>query len=217
MTRAGDGDALAYLRRIYRLKTTPREGWVRVGVADPESVADHTWGTAALCMAFADAAGVDVGEALEIAVAHDVAESVTGDVATSDVGLDAAARARRDAGKGEAEAAAMAHLATLPGDLPSADARARIRVRWEAYEARSSEAARFVRDMNLVDMALQARLYAESGEGGPGEVDAGEADAGDDGVGRPVPAPFDAFLASAEGRASTDVGRALLARIRAGA
>jgi putative hydrolase of HD superfamily len=208
MTRAGDDDGLAYLRRMYRLKTTPREGWVRLGVADPESVADHTWGTAALCMAFADAAGVDAGEALEIAVAHDLAESVTGDVATSDVGLDAAARARRDAAKAEAETAAMTHLETLPGDLPSVAARARIRARWAAYEARASEAARFVRDMNLVDMALQARLYAEA-------VEAGADDAG--GVRRRVSAPFDEFLASAEARASTDVGRALLARVREGA
>ncbi len=205
MTRGadpGDGDALAYLRRIYRLKTLPREGWVRLDVGAPESVADHTWGTAALCLAFADAAGVEVGEALEIAVAHDLAECETGDVATTDVGLDADARARRDAAKAEAEAAAMAALAALPGDLPSAAARARIVARWRAYEGRASEAARFVRDMNLVDMALQARLYAEA--------------TGDAAVGGPVPPPFEEFLASAEARATTAVGRSLLAHVRRG-
>jgi putative hydrolase of HD superfamily len=179
--------ALAYLLRAYRLKDRPRTGWGLRGVADAESVADHSWGTALLCLLFADEAGVDVGEALAIAVVHDVAEAETGDVATRE-GADVTGKAAR-------EAQAMAALAELwPG--PASE---RVRRRWQAYEGRRGPAARFVRDMNLLDMCLQALIYAREGRA--------HGDAG--------PAALDEFVASAEARAATDVGRARMAEVAA--
>jgi len=44
----------------YRLKDTVRAGWVLRGIRDPESVADHSWGTALLCMIYGPSAGIDV-------------------------------------------------------------------------------------------------------------------------------------------------------------
>ena len=74
----------------------------------------------------------------------------------------------------------------------------RAQARWQAYEDRRSAEARFVRDMNLVDMALQAWIYATT-ERTP------ERDA------------MEEFLASAEVRVETSFGRALLADIVAAA
>jgi putative hydrolase of HD superfamily len=179
--------ALAYLLHAYRLKERHRTGWGLRGVADAESVADHSWGTALLCLLFADEAGVDVGEALAIAVVHDVAEAETGDVATH-AGADVTGKAAR-------EAAAMAALTDL-WDGPEAE---RLRRRWQAYEARRGPAARFVRDMNLLDMCLQALIYAREGRV-----------AGDAG-----PAALDEFVASAEARVATDVGRTRVAEVAA--
>ena len=174
--------ALAYLLHAYRLKDRPRTGWGLRGVADPESVADHSWGTALLCLLFADEARVDTAEALEIALVHDLAEAETGDFARRD-GADVS-------GKAALEADAMAGLAALwPG--PAAD---RLMRRWEAYETRRGRAARFVRDMNLLDMCVQALAYARRGGG---------ADAG----------ALDEFVASAETRVETDVGRARVAEV----
>lgn len=177
--------ALDYLLHVYRLKDRPRTGWSLRGVEDPESVADHSWGTALLCLLFADEAGVDTAEALEIALVHDIAEAETGDFARRD-GADVA-------GKPALEAEAMAGLAALRAG-PAAE---RVQRRWEAYETRSGRAARFVRDMNLLDMCLQALAYARRGGGGAGE------------------GALDEFVASAEARVETDVGRARVAEVAA--
>jgi 5'-deoxynucleotidase YfbR-like HD superfamily hydrolase len=41
---------LPFLHTIERLKNIPRAGWVRKGVRDPESVSDHMYRMAVICM-----------------------------------------------------------------------------------------------------------------------------------------------------------------------
>lgn len=178
---------LAYLRDAYRLKERPRTGWGLRGVVDGESVADHSWGTSLLCLLFAAEAGVDRATALEIAVVHDLAEAETGDLPHL---ADPDARPVGSADKVRLEADAMAALTDRYGGSGSRLALAR----WRSYEERDGPEAVFVRDMNLVDMALQAWIYAET--------DRAES-----------AAAMDEFLASAEARASSDFGRALVAEI----
>ncbi len=130
------------------LKDQPRIGWVQHGVTDAESVAAHAWGTAYLCLLFADAAGVDGNRAVAIAVLHDVAEAVTGDFAAR---LAAQDRQVSETAKAQQEMAAMQRL--LP---PGSE---RLRGLWLEYEERSSPEGLFVRDMNLLDMCLQGLKY----------------------------------------------------------
>jgi putative hydrolase of HD superfamily len=136
----------------YRLKDETRTGWELRGVGSPESVADHSWGTAFLVLVYAVRAGVDRARALEIAVVHDLAEAVTGDVATRVTGLDDAGLRRR---KQQEEREGMARL-TAGHAVGTAN---EIRELWEEYEASESSEALFVRDMNLIDMCLQAYVY----------------------------------------------------------
>ncbi len=138
------------------LKDQPRSGWVQHGVEAAESVAAHAWGTAYLCLLFADAAGVDQGKAVAIAVLHDVAEAVTGDFATR---LAAQDRQITEEAKADAELAAVQGL--LPGGV------SHLRELWLEYEERSSPEALFVRDMNLIDMCLQALKYERDGRYDP--------------------------------------------------
>ncbi|MDZ7706995.1 MAG: HD domain-containing protein [Trueperaceae bacterium] len=220
--------ALAYLLNAYRLKDRPRTGWVLRGIDRPESVAGHTWGTALLCMLFADDAGVDRAEALEIALTHDLAEAEIGDLPSL---ADPALRPVAADQKARLEARAMAALhESWPG--PAADLVAR---RWRSYEDRDGPAARFVRDMNLLDMALQALIYEREGRygpranlgagsgaaegGGPGAAPGDDRgpDRGDERVDErsppEAPARLDEFFASAEARVTTPFGRARLAEI----
>ncbi|HUZ18272.1 MAG TPA: HD domain-containing protein, partial [Spirochaetia bacterium] len=53
-----NGNGIDALLRIYGLKDEPRAGWVLRGIRDPESVADHSWGSALLCHLYAAEAGV---------------------------------------------------------------------------------------------------------------------------------------------------------------
>jgi putative hydrolase of HD superfamily len=144
---------LGLLRTAYRLKDEERRGWVLRGVSAPESVADHSWGTALLCMLFAEAEGVDEAEALRISLVHDLAEAETGDIATR---ADPDAPQVDPTQKAEAERQAMDEMLFPVGNDPTAG---RLRRLWEQYEARGTPEARFVRDMNLVDMCMQALVY----------------------------------------------------------
>lgn len=131
---------------MYRLKSEPRRGWMHRGIRAPESVADHSWGTALLCLLFAEQEGVDPGRAAQMALVHDLAEAVTGDIIVSS--REIAPEMRPD-DKTRLERAAMDQWVDA----------AAVRELWEGYEAQTSHEARFVRDMDLVDMCLQALAY----------------------------------------------------------
>ena len=184
------GRLLTIALRAYRLKDEPRQGWVLRGVEAPESVAAHVWGTTLLCLVFAEEAGIDVERALAIATVHDLAEAETGDIPAR---ADPADRSVGAADKARREADAMERL--LAGQLPS------VRTLWREYESAASAEARFVRDMNLLDMALQALSYEEQGRYDP------RAELPSRGAYRHL----DEFLASAEARVQGDLARRLLA------
>lgn len=121
------------------LKALDRAGWVRVGISGPESVAAHSWGVAWLVLALLPE-DLDRGRALAYAVLHDLPEVRVGDLTPEDDRSDKQAR----------EHAAMAALcAERPGLLAL----------WEAYEAQADPESRFVRQLDRLDMALQAVAY----------------------------------------------------------
>ena len=148
MAQAPHAQRLRLAYAALALKDEPRSGWAQHGVSNPESVAAHAWGTAYLCLLFAEAAGVDRNKAVAIAVLHDLAEATTGDVAAR---LDPADRQVSERRKAQLEHEAIHAL------LP--EAQADLRGLWLEYEERSSPEAIFVRDMNLIDMCLQGLLY----------------------------------------------------------
>ncbi len=134
------------LLEAVRLKAVPRTGWVRRGVPDAESVAGHAWGVAWLVLVTLPAE-LNRERALTYALLHDLAEVRTGDLTPAD-GVPPAA-------KHAAEHAAMAALtAGLPNGAPLLAA-------WEAYERQADEESRFVRQLDRLDMALQAARYAQ--------------------------------------------------------
>jgi putative hydrolase of HD superfamily len=140
------------LIEAYRLKDESRTGWQLRGVGHPESVADHSWGTAYLVLLYADEADVDRSRAIEIALVHDLAEARTGDVATRVARMNNRDHADE---KARREREAIGRL--LSGYTPQ---RAnRVLGLWNEYEDRATPEARFVREMNLIDMCLQAYLY----------------------------------------------------------
>lgn len=108
-------------------------------------------------MLFAEEAGVHLLPALQIAVLHDLAEAVTGDVAAR---LDPGDRQVSEAEKAEQEYRAIQQL--LPGSLSA------LASLWRQYEERSSPEAVFVREMNLLDMCLQGLKYERDRRYDPG-------------------------------------------------
>ena len=134
------------LLEVLRLKALRRTGWVRRGVPDPESVAGHTFGVAWLVLVLLPDE-LDRERALTYAVLHDVPECRVGDLTPHDGVSD----------KAEREHVAMAELcAALPNG-------SRLLSAWEAYERQDDPEARFVRELDRLDMALQAVAYARPG------------------------------------------------------
>src|SRR5918912_251677 len=78
------------------LKEVRRQGWVDRGVADAESVADHSYRLAVLAWAVARARGLDAGRAVLIALVHDLAEAEIGDETPFDALRRGGAPARVD-------------------------------------------------------------------------------------------------------------------------
>ncbi len=129
----------------FQLKRTDRAGWLRIGIENPESVAAHSWGMALLVLLFLPA-HLDRERALTYAVLHDLAEAWTGDVTPHDPVPDKHAR----------EDAAMVDFTERIGrpDLLGI---------WRAYEARADPEARFVKQLDQLDMGLTALDYARDG------------------------------------------------------
>lgn len=136
------------LLKALECKDEKRTGWQVRGIEDPESVAAHSWGVAFLAFLFADDAGVDRERAVEMAVLHDIHESVSGDIRSSE--LDSEQRAE----KKEKEAEGLHHLLAL-ADRNLTE----LQERWGEYEERETETARFVKDMDKLEAALQGYFY----------------------------------------------------------
>ncbi|QHS17250.1 HD domain-containing protein [haloarchaeon 3A1-DGR] len=222
---AARGAAIETLCDAFALKDETRTGWELRGVRGPESVAAHSWGVAYLVVAigetFADEfPELDLDAALRMAVVHDLGEAETGDVPTR---ADAAAAASLpDAA--EQEAAEREAVADLTAPLGAAE---RLRADWEAYERRDRPEARVVKDLDVIDMCLQALVYERADRYDP--TDPGTADpAADDSVtGDSAADPatddpeafaeydaLDEFFATAVESVTTETGRAYVDLIR---
>jgi putative hydrolase of HD superfamily len=68
-------ELLRVLVQTGRLKTLRRAGWLRIGLTDGESVADHSFGTALLALLLATDLDVDRDRVIKLALVHDLAES----------------------------------------------------------------------------------------------------------------------------------------------
>lgn len=145
---------------VLRLKETKRMGWVERGVEDAESVACHSYGLAVLALIEAQQRGLDTLKAVATALLHDLAESVTGDL-TPEMKT---AKGREAAEKEEQET-----LKQLLEGLPEAQRLWLVRLIDEYYEESTPE-ARLIRQLDRVEMALQAAWYKRSNRLGEAEA-----------------------------------------------
>lgn len=61
-------------------KKLKRTGWVKRKVKEPESVADHAFRVAVLCLALAPSLEIDKEKLIKMAIIHDLGETATGDI-----------------------------------------------------------------------------------------------------------------------------------------
>jgi putative hydrolase of HD superfamily len=142
-----------------QLKQLYRQGWLRRGVPAErcESVAEHIFSMAVLAMVVADAyfPALDLLKVLRLVLLHDFGEIYAGDIIPADH-LDPQEKYRRE------RESALQVLEKLPiGAVYIA--------LWQEYEDGASPEARFVKQMDRLDMGLQASVYEQQGMINAGE------------------------------------------------
>ena len=148
----GDASIVDFLMLMGRLKGTPRTGWVLSGVPEPETIAAHMYRMAiASSLIHNDGRPLDRALITRISLAHDMAESLVGDVAPADK-MDAAA-------KHTAEASAMQLMSTVLRQGGRGDAGNEFQRHFEIYEDGTTTEAQYVKDLDKLDMILQALEY----------------------------------------------------------
>ncbi|XP_028791359.1 HD domain-containing protein 2 isoform X1 [Neltuma alba] len=142
--------AIDFLSLCHRLKTTKRAGWIRKDVKDPESIADHMYRMSLMALIASDIPGIDRNKCIKMAIVHDIAEAIVGDITPSD-GVSKEEKSRR-------EREALDHMCKMLGGGSRASEVAEL---WMEYEANSSPEAKFVKDLDKVEMILQALEYED--------------------------------------------------------
>ncbi len=142
---------IEFLESANELKWIERRGWVaKVSVKQPESVADHCYLTALICMVVSDLKGLNTNKVVKMALLHDLAESIVGDYMPEEISSEK---------KDEEESRAIKTiLDKLPPRLRSNYAKI-----WQEYKKGSSKEASLVHQIDKFEMAFQARDYMQKG------------------------------------------------------
>jgi putative hydrolase of HD superfamily len=136
---------------ILQLKTIRRAGWQKkLGIKRPESVADHAYGVAAMAMILSDSKRLDSAKVLKMAILHDLAESITGDLTPED---------GPKSKKTKLENLAMRKiLSTLEPKIKN-----QYHAIWMEYQKNQTPEAKLLHQVDKLEMALQANIYKKFG------------------------------------------------------
>lgn len=147
-SRSSTSSAIDFLTLCHSLKTTKRKGWINHGIKGPESIADHMYRMALMALIAGDIPGVDRERCIKIAIVHDIAEAIVGDITPSD-GVPKEVKSRM-------EQEALNEMCKVLGGGMRAE---EIQELWAEYENNASIEANLVKDFDKVEMILQALEY----------------------------------------------------------
>jgi len=178
---------LDFLTMVGRCKVEKRTGWVNSGVPAAESVADHQWRMAVMALSCADYAAlptstctcgtsaaaasasvVSPARAVRMALVHDIAESLVSDITPEQFSgvtkgqkhqLEADAMTRIVDTLSAAHRGPAGSVASVGFDIGS-----EVRALWEEYEAGATATAQFVKQLDKLEMFLQAAEYQAEAE-----------------------------------------------------
>ncbi len=174
--------AIKFLTLTRSLKTTKRTGWVMRGVHHPESIADHMYRMSLMAMVASFSNGaVDTNKCIKLALIHDLAEAKVGDI-TPHCGVS-------DDDKYNLELSTMEEIRSMLGSTMGGD---EIIALWKEYEEGCTEEAKLLKDLDKIEMILQAQEYEAEGS---------------------HEQSLDQFFSSTEGKWRTEIGKAWAAEI----
>lgn len=140
---------LEFMLVVGRLKANKRTGWMLRSVPGPESIADHMYRMSVLAFLL-PAESVNRERCIRMALVHDMAESLVGDI-TPHCGISKEAKERM-------EDDAMGKIRALLADRHPAVAEEMYQL-WREYAAAETPEAQLVKDLDKLEMVLQAYEY----------------------------------------------------------
>lgn len=168
-------DLIKFFMEAGKLKSIKRAGWAIDGARDSESIADHIFRTALMTMILGSRSkGLDVNKAVKMALVHDLGESQLGDLISKEK-IDLKIKRGHDMGPLRQFKKKQGNI----GAMTESQARAReedairmlselvgseeILSLWKEFEEKKTREAQFVRQIDKLEMALQALEYEKGG------------------------------------------------------
>lgn len=140
------------------LKDEKRTGWQLRNIEKPETVAGHTWNVTLLTLIYTPKE-LDQHKAMKLATIHDLGETEIGDIAKRKIEHQ---QKITDKEKQKLEEKTVKKLSEKINQEE-------LLKLWKEYEKRKTPEAQFVKDMDLIDMVLQALKYEKQQRYNPKE------------------------------------------------
>ena len=138
--------------QIAGLKNLPRSGWkIKLNLKNSESVAEHSYMMSVMAMVLSDTKELNTEKILKMSILHDWAESKIGDFMPNEITTEK---------KTELEEYAMTEiLDNLPEKIKD-----NYYDIWNDYKDNSSKEAKFVHELDKLEMALQGKIYEKEND-----------------------------------------------------
>lgn len=142
---------LHFLHIIQRLKTTPREGWRHFDIRNGESIADHMYRMGIITMLCPPEAGIDRDRCVKLALIHDMAEALVGDITPPDnISKDVKHKRELDSMKYICDELLKPISETIANEFMEL---------WMEYETNTTKEAIFVKDVDRFELICQTIEY----------------------------------------------------------
>jgi putative hydrolase of HD superfamily len=139
------------IEHILKLKNIKRTGWLsKAKILRAESVADHSYSLTALSMVFSDFLGLDTEKVIKMCIIHDLAESIIGDYMPDEISI------------GEKQIKEDDAMKIVISSFPDKIAVLYSNI-WKEYCLNQTKEARLVKQLDKVEMFLQANQYLKNG------------------------------------------------------
>ncbi|KAE8350890.1 hypothetical protein BDV28DRAFT_138217 [Aspergillus coremiiformis] len=146
---------IPFFHLLERLKTTKREGWRRFGITTGESISDHMYRMSVMTMLAPPslAPRLNLPHCMKMALIHDMAESLVGDITPVD-NVNKEEKARR-------EAEVMNYISknllrSVSGGTLASDEILKV---FQEYEDNETLEAKYVHDIDKMELLLQMVEY----------------------------------------------------------
>ncbi|KAI9720194.1 MAG: hypothetical protein M1812_003012 [Candelaria pacifica] len=174
LPKSHSSSPVPFFHLLERLKTTKRAGWERFQIYQGESISDHMYRMSLLTM-FAPpslASRIKIPHCTKMALVHDMAESIVGDITPMD-GISKMEKSKR-------ETMTMDYLcSSLLGNVGGGMIGSELRQVWQEYEEGQTLEARYVHDIDKMELILQMLEYEKKFNG---KVDLDEFKRVEDGI-----------------------------------